>query len=309
MTKREFDMNLLKTLEILFQEGSVSRSAVRMGISQAAVSVQLAKLRAYFDDPLFVPSRSGLVPTVFAHSLAEPLSDLLHRSRSLISKRHSFDPATAYRRFSVSAGYTDTAIILSSVNQRLFKEAPGIAISCLSGIDRHNGKDAEYQIRPEGNLPARELHSKHLYTDRYVCLVDRNHSRFGNSLSEAEYFEATHITRRFGLTGPVSMPERHLEKTGRKRKEGPIIDNYATVASVLMGTDYVSTMALSLARFLAERFPFRILELPIELPKHTMLLCWDPSLESDPAAMWLRDVICETAHRAHGSASGLDGAA
>lgn len=299
MAKNEFDMNLLRTLEILFEEGSVSRSAVRMGISQAAVSVQLAKLRAHFDDPLFIPSRNGLAPTAFARMLASPLNDLMQRSRSVLARRQSFDPATARRRFRISAGYIDTAIIFSTVSQRLFEQAPGISASYLD-VDL-GSKEAEFRVLPAGlDLPTRGLHSTPLYTDRYVCLVDRNHSGFGEQLSEDEYFEATHIVRRFGLTGPASLEAHLMEKMGRQRKEGPIIDNYAIIPSLLIGTNYVSTVASRFAQFLAERFPLRILELPIPFPHQTMMLLWESLLEDDMAALWLRNLICETARQTYG---------
>lgn len=297
MAKHELDMNLLKTLEILLDEGSVSRTASRMGISQAAVSVQLAKLRSHFDDALFVPSGRGIVPTAFARMLIAPLNDLMQRSRALTAKRQSFDPATAQRRFRISVGYIDTTIIFSQVSRRLVREAPGISISYLDA-DYHN-RDVDFQVLPDG-LQRSELRHTALYSDRYVCVVDRDCAAFGERLSEDDYFGATHIVRRFGLSGPSSLEALLMNRMGRRRKEGPVIDNYGVIPSLLIGTAYISTVSLRFAQQLAAQFPLRILELPMPFPRQTLLLLWDPILDDDMAAIWLRDLICEVAGTIYG---------
>lgn len=57
------DLNLLLCLQLLMQERSVTKAAKRMNVTPSAVSKSLAKLRAWFDDPLFVNSPLGLSPT------------------------------------------------------------------------------------------------------------------------------------------------------------------------------------------------------------------------------------------------------
>ena len=49
------DLNLLLCLQLLMQERSVTKAAKRMNVTPSAVSKSLAKLRAWFDDPLFGP--------------------------------------------------------------------------------------------------------------------------------------------------------------------------------------------------------------------------------------------------------------
>ena len=67
------DLNLLVALHILLQEGSVSRAAERLNITQPAMSKTLGRLRETFDDPLFVRSKRGIQPTPRAISLAGEL--------------------------------------------------------------------------------------------------------------------------------------------------------------------------------------------------------------------------------------------
>lgn len=57
------DLNLLLCLQLLLQERSVTKAAKRMNVTPSAVSKSLGKLRDWFDDPLFVKTPLGLLPT------------------------------------------------------------------------------------------------------------------------------------------------------------------------------------------------------------------------------------------------------
>ena len=51
---RRLDLNLLLAFEALIAERSVTRAAKRMSVGQPAMSASLARLRAFFGDPLLV---------------------------------------------------------------------------------------------------------------------------------------------------------------------------------------------------------------------------------------------------------------
>ncbi|HSF82215.1 MAG TPA: LysR family transcriptional regulator, partial [Anaerolineales bacterium] len=57
------DLNLLVALQVLIEEQSVTRAAERLYITQPAMSKTLQRLRELFDDPLFIRSGRGLIPT------------------------------------------------------------------------------------------------------------------------------------------------------------------------------------------------------------------------------------------------------
>lgn len=63
---RQMDLNLLKTLDVLLDERNVTRAAQRLALTQPAVSGMLTRLRDSFDDPLFVRTQRGIVPTLRA---------------------------------------------------------------------------------------------------------------------------------------------------------------------------------------------------------------------------------------------------
>ncbi|MNE91831.1 putative HTH-type transcriptional regulator YbdO [compost metagenome] len=68
-----FDFNMLITFLIIYQEQGVSRAAVRLHVTQPAVSNTLRKLRDTFGDELFLRKGKKLVATQRATEIAEIL--------------------------------------------------------------------------------------------------------------------------------------------------------------------------------------------------------------------------------------------
>ena len=64
-----FDLNLLRIFDAIFVKGGVSAAARHLNLSQPAISHALTRLRAQFDDPLFVRQGNGLVPTPAARAM------------------------------------------------------------------------------------------------------------------------------------------------------------------------------------------------------------------------------------------------
>ncbi|MFS9598897.1 helix-turn-helix domain-containing protein, partial [Klebsiella variicola] len=63
------DLNLLRVFVALIEEGGASRAAIRLGVTQPAVSASLARLRDIYADPLFERTGRGLRPTMRANEL------------------------------------------------------------------------------------------------------------------------------------------------------------------------------------------------------------------------------------------------
>lgn len=77
-------LRLLVALDCLLVEGSVGKAAQRMGLSAPAMSRMLTQARALFDDPLFMRSGRGLVPTPKAEALRERLRALAAEAEALV---------------------------------------------------------------------------------------------------------------------------------------------------------------------------------------------------------------------------------
>jgi DNA-binding transcriptional LysR family regulator len=65
------DLNLLNALDVLLQERSVTRAALRLGLSTSAMSRTLSRLRKALGDPILAPAGRALVLTPHAEAIAE----------------------------------------------------------------------------------------------------------------------------------------------------------------------------------------------------------------------------------------------
>ena len=83
MNMQNLDLNLLKTLHILLEEENVSRAAMRLSLSQSAVSHALGRLRNYFGDPLLIKVKNGMSPTTLAEDLKVPLAKIIDQINEL----------------------------------------------------------------------------------------------------------------------------------------------------------------------------------------------------------------------------------
>ncbi|MCR8999103.1 LysR family transcriptional regulator [Rahnella perminowiae] len=65
----KFDYNLIKTLVLVYETKSMSKSAKALGLSSPTLTYALNKLRDYYNDPLFIKSSRGLKATPVANQL------------------------------------------------------------------------------------------------------------------------------------------------------------------------------------------------------------------------------------------------
>ena len=126
---RGINLNLLVALDALLSEGSVTRAAERLGLSQSAMSHNLANLRVLFDDPLFVRTPEGMEPTARARALSAPLRAALYDLERVVASEPSFDPATARRGFTVATADFVAARLGADVIATLAAVAPGVDLS------------------------------------------------------------------------------------------------------------------------------------------------------------------------------------
>ena len=126
------DLNLLVLFEVVLEERHVGRAADRLNLTPSAVSHGLGRLRRLLNDPLFLRTPRGVVPTVRATELSGPVADVLARARSVISTAEPFDPARSTRRFTIAAADGTSAVLMPALLAELRKSAPGVDISKMT---------------------------------------------------------------------------------------------------------------------------------------------------------------------------------
>ena len=118
------DLNLLRVLDVLLEERSVTRAGARLGLTQSAVSHALNRLRYMLDDELFLRGSSGMQPTPRAVEMGpagprRASTSCRRRWRPPISI-----PATSERRFTVAAGAYACAVLVPPLVNMLAATSP-----------------------------------------------------------------------------------------------------------------------------------------------------------------------------------------
>jgi len=73
MNLNKVDLNLFIVFDAIYTEANLTRAGQIVGITQPAVSNALARLRETFNDPLFVRTAQGMVPTPMAQNIIGPV--------------------------------------------------------------------------------------------------------------------------------------------------------------------------------------------------------------------------------------------
>lgn len=181
------DLNLLRTLDVLLSENNVTRAAQRLNLSQPSVSIQLARLREMFADPLLMPGPRGMQPTARADELRQPLRAALAALEQAVAPVSPFDPATAAETWRVAAtDYMASAILLPMLG-RLRLASPGSRLAVFelqpARLEQQAASDEVdlcFHTR-EGAPPG--LHQRLLFRERYVLAGRAGHPALRRGLS------------------------------------------------------------------------------------------------------------------------------
>ena len=294
MNLNKVDLNLFVVFDAIYTEANLTRAGQIIGITQPAVSNALARLRESFNDPLFVRTAQGMVPTPMAQNIINPVRSALALLRVSVQESRTFNPLQANKTFRISMTDLTEAVVLPPLFQRLRKQAPSVVVESLLSHRRETTSDLaagrlDFAIDAPLNTDPQVRHVK-LMEDRYVCAMRPAHPLAGQpSVSLDEYLGLTHIhisTRRNGL-GQVDLA---LGKMGLQRKITLRSQHYLMASNVLQHTDMVMTVPERFAR----RHALHFVALPLnELPNVETHLYWHESTEQDPANRWMRELLIE----------------
>jgi len=292
------DLNLLVALDAILEEGSVIRAGQRLHLSQPAMSAAIGRLRQYFNDEIFTISQRKMVPTPLARSLKGPTREILLRIRSNLISVPRFEPINSNRRFRIVVSDYASLVLVHPVMKSVYRTAPGVAFELLPFNDRVGEQlqrgEVDFVIIPEVDVI--DGHPKQtLFSDEFCCIAWTGSRKVGRSMSLSRYLQLGHVTAQFGPIRRASFEERALLKMGYERRIEVIAPNFTTMAAMVIGTDRIATMHERLAVLFAREFPLKRFRAPVRIPTFREILQWPVSFQSDPALVWMKDIISSVA--------------
>lgn len=302
MNLQKVDLNLFIVFDAIYSEANLTRAGQIVGITQPAVSNALSRLRETFNDPLFIRTAQGMVPTPMAQNIIGPVRNALQLLRVSVQESRVFNPAEASKTFHISMTDLSEALLLPPLLQRLSRMAPQVKIESMLSRRRETTKELasgrlDFAVDLPLNSDPQVRHVK-LLDDRFVCTLRQGHPLAKEQLSLEEYLSLSHIhisSRRNGL-GYVDLA---LGKLGLQRKVVLRSQHYLMASSVVQQTDLAMTVP---ERFARQHGLFAV-ELPVlDVPRLASHLYWHESTEQDPANRWMREQLIDIAQKVNSQA-------
>lgn len=244
--------------------------AQEMGLTQPAVSHALKRLRALYDDPLFLRRAHGLEPTALAHELEPKIRKIVRLISETLAGQENFDPEHTRVSLKIAAFDYELTTLLPELVSELRSTSPGIGIDGYP-IANRDALDALIDGRIDMaigyfDIPEQTKDSfvfDKLYTEQYVAAARHGHPLLAGGLPLDQFAAAEHLL--VSPFGPAkNMVDYALELRGLRRNVRTTVPSLFAALSIVERSDLVVTLPRRVARKNAQRFNLRYEPLPID---------------------------------------------
>jgi DNA-binding transcriptional LysR family regulator len=297
---RSVDLNLLVIFDAMARLRSVNRAAEAVGLSQPATSAALARLRAVFDDALFVRAGTQMEPTPRALQLAPAVHRVVQAIESEILQQAEFDPARAERSFTILTPDIGEVAFIPGVLRRLRQEAPQVRLHAVAKPRRAAAEalesgEADLAVGFFPDLQKAGYFQQGLFKTSYACIACARNAQVGARLTLRQYLAARHVVVR--PDGREHTLDRFLEDKGWQRHVTLELSHFMSLLALLPGSDLVATVPEDIATVVGRHVPLKRIELPFRPPQIQVQQYWHRRMQNDGANRWLRGLFYEVNRR------------
>jgi DNA-binding transcriptional LysR family regulator len=315
------DLNLLRVFEALLEEGSVTRAAQRLGLTQSAVSHALNRLRYALGDELFVRAPDGMRATPQAAEIAPGVLRGMRQLQAAFAPAE-FDPATSTRRFTLDAGTYACAVMLPEVVARLRAEAPRVELRIRNAgpglVDTLDAGRVDAAIGGFARVPDR-FAKEPLFEERLVWVMRADHPMANEPLTIDRLCALPHIIIAMAEDAQVvdgsvvdnglerrviwddGSVQREMSAQGKQRIVALTVPDSHSALSIVSRTDMVAFVPRRLA-LAFQPFGLKLKDPPYPTLGGEISLVWRKDQDS-AALTWLRSLILSTAAALQASAA------
>ena len=309
MNIAKVDLNLLVYLDVLLREGSVTRAANQLSITQPAMSNGLKRLRDLFKDPLLVRTSDGMTPTKRALELQPVVRDVLSKLESSIQPETDFDPLNSVRTFRImTSDYAESTLLLELVG-KLAELAPNITLDLItpSDVTFHDVEQGKVDmaINRFDELPL-SFHQKVVWYDTFSCVMSAEHPLVEN-FDLNGYLNAQHIwvsKTGFGVGVGIDPNEvqklgwvdAELTKIGKQRSIRVFTRHYHAALQIARKQHLIATLPSKAAKLFKDDPTVVVKPPPFDIPPIALKMAWSALLHHDAGHIWLRRLISDVAN-------------
>lgn len=295
---RNLDLNLLVMLDALLAERNVTRAALRLGMSQPAVSAGLRRLRRHFRDELLTRTGNRYELSPLAIRLVEPVGVAVTGVRRVFDASPVFDPAASDREFTVIASDYAIAVAGELLTTKMADVAPGVRLrfrmQSHAAVDEapESLRSVDGMVLPHGFLSA--VPCAELYADEWVLLASADNDELGDHPSLDEIRGLPWVITHNERTA-FTPAARQLNMIGVKPRVAVVVESFLPVPFMVAGTGRIALLQKRIAAKLADASGVRMLPCPWDVVPVKEAFWWHPSHHTDPGHAWLRGLLTEVA--------------
>jgi len=299
MNFKTLDLNLLRVFDAVMAERSLTRAAIRLSITQPAVSNALKRLRDAVGEDLLTRVAHGVVPTPLADKLWPDVRLALSRLNEV------FDP-TEYMpdrdpvSFCLAIADASAATLMPAVVQHIeaTQALANLRVVPLTtrdprGLLERGEADVAVGYFPEALAALvvqdtqASLKYQHLHDSNYVCVMRRGHPLADAPLTLDHYCNANHLLVSFSGR-PHGQVDQALTALKRSRRIVLTVNQFFTAGRVVAHSDLLTVLPASFVE--ATGYKDQLIErpLPLELPRIHVVAMWHMRDDRRSAHRWLR---------------------
>jgi LysR family transcriptional activator of mexEF-oprN operon len=293
--ERDLDLNLLRVLVVVAEEGSVTRAASRLYLTQPAVSAALGRLRRTLGEPVVLRQGRQIVLSARGRALVAMAQPHLRALVDGFRAPPAFEAATAEHIFRLGLSDDLECAMLPTLLRQMAQAAPRVHVVVVPIQFRTVNaalldQRVDLAVCVADEAPA-AVERAVLGRGRFVCLMDgavRKDLRKGPS--RAQYLQSRHLIVSYNqdLRGIVE------DSLGLRRDVVCSVPHFSNLGAMLRGSPWLATVSALVAQHLCAQHPgLRMAPLPFRLPGSPIEMLWLRQNTSEPAQTWLRSRVRE----------------
>nr|CRH07310.1 putative transcriptional regulator, LysR family [Candidatus Magnetococcus massalia] len=289
-----FDLNLLVAFDALMTERGVTRAGRRLGITQAAMSNTLRRLRTAFDDPLFIKTGPRMEPTPRALELSGMIDSALTLVHSALNN-DNFDPASSHYVFRVGMVDYTVPLVFPTLLQHLEKHAPNCVLEVVNTGDFQGemleSGEVDLVLSRLDTAPS-GLRTRLIREIPFVCLYRPDHPIIKEPLTLEDYLRARHV-HYYPPCVEEAIVDVGLHSQGLDRNVVVKLDSFGMVPTLVAETDLVASVTRTAANVVAPAMGLKTQPLPFESPKLKLVMVWHERTQLSAPNQWFREQVTQ----------------
>ena len=290
------ELHLLYVFDAIMLEGSVTRAAKRLAMTQPAVSNAIARMRDLWSDPLFVKSGRQIEPTAFALSLWEQVREPIHDLANAINAS-SFDPGESRRKFRIALSDSAVDMFWLPMFRHISEFAPSVDLYAMpftfdGAVTQLREAHVDLAIGPLTHHD-RSLRSTPLFDSHMVLTMRKDHplAKKGE-VSLTDFLAAKHML--VSHSGDArGIVDAELQRLGLRRRVALTVNHFSAVPKMLMNTDLIAVVPEFVAGGTQYRDQLWLTPVPIPMEPTPVYVMWHARHDKDPGLIWVRDLLID----------------